>query len=94
MENKDLLNNNLEKLKKKIIKTGFAGIFLFATSVVGAVASFYISSFPEYAKYKTDILTMSAIDFVLGVGILIVFRNLIISYKTKISHNNQNLKQE
>ena len=92
MENKEILNNDLEELKKKIIKTGFVGIFLFTTSVIGAIASFYVSSMPEYAKYRTDILTMSAIDFVLGVGILFVFRNLIISYKTKISHNNQNLK--
>lgn len=92
MENKEILNNDLEELKKKIIKTGFVGIFLFTTSVIGAIASFYVSSMPKYAKYRTDILTMSAIDFVLGVGILFVFRNLIISYKTKISHNNQNLK--
>ena len=91
MENKDIPKNNLEELRKKIIKTGFAGIFLFTTSVIGAIASFYISSMPEYAKYRTDILTMSAIDFVLGVGILFVFRNLIISYK-KNNRTNNNLK--
>ena len=89
MENKEIPSKDLEKLREKIIKTGFVGIFLFATSVVGAVASFYTSSMPEYAKYRTEILTMSAIDFVLGVGALLVFRNLIISYKTKKQSQQQ-----
>ena len=77
-------NNNtpLEELRKKIIIIGFIGIFIFAISIVGAAISYYIASIPDYASLRSTILMFSLMDFIFGIGILLVFRKHINTYKT------------
>ena len=77
-------NNNtpLDELRKKIIIIGFIGIFIFAISIVGAAISYYIASIPDYASLRSTILMFSLMDFIFGIGILLVFRKHINTYKT------------
>ena len=82
-----MIENNkyspLDKLRKKIIITGIIGVYLFATSIIGAVLSRYFASDPNYANISKTVFMFSLIDFVFAVGILLVFRNFIISYKAQ-----------
>ena len=75
-------NTSLEELRKKTIIIGLIGIFIFASSIVGAALSYYVASIPDYASLRSTILIFSLIDFVFGIGILLVFRKHINSYKT------------
>lgn len=79
MENKDL-----NDLRKKIIKTGLIGIFIFALSIAGAETSRYISKMPDYSNLNILILVASVIIFFLGFCTLLKFRKMIKIYKTKM----------
>lgn len=83
-------NNNLSvvKLKNKIFKSACIGIFLFLSSVAGAGISHYLSTFPEYDTLSKEILSLSLIDFFIGIGVLFAFRNYILMYKKMNEQND------
>ena len=85
------MDNNipLDELRKKIIKIGFVGIFVFALAIAGAAASHYFADMPNYANLRKGLLIFSLIDFIFGISILLVFRKHIISYKDRKDKQNE-----